>query len=87
MIKGCQKRVIQIKSPNSEIFEEAYLILKESEEEPSESDIVKEAERLLAESDAQGKERVRFFHKEECLFFLAGLFLSSVFFTVLQFFL
>ena len=48
MIKGCEKRVIQIKSPKSDIFEEAYLILKDCEKEAPTCDIVREAERLLS---------------------------------------
>ncbi len=88
MIKGCQKRVIQIKSPKSEIFEEAYFILKDTEkDEPAEFDIVREAERLLAESEQQGKRRRFSFGWDEVLFFGAGIFLAAIFFGVLLLFL
>jgi len=82
MIKGCEKRVIQIKSPKSDIFEEAYLILKDSDYEPPTCDIVREAERLLSESEEGAKHRFAFGWDEVC-FFLAGVFLAALFFGVL----
>ena len=82
MIKGCEKRVIQIKSPKSDIFEEAYFILKDSDCEPPTCDIVREAERLLSESEAGVKHRFSF-GWDEILFFLAGILMTALFFCVL----
>lgn len=82
MIKGCEKRVIQIKSPKSDIFEEAYLILKDTETEVPTCDIVREAERLLSESESGAKRRWAF-GWGEISFFLAGVFLAALFFGVL----
>ena len=82
MIKGCEKRVIQIKSPKSDIFEEAYLILKDCEKEVPTCDIVREAERLLSESEAGARRRLAF-GWGEISFFLAGVFLAALFFGVL----
>lgn len=88
MIKGCQKKVIQIKSPKSEIFEEAYFILKDTEEESDECDIVREAERLLEACHERETSHSRFrLGADELLFFLAGILLSGLFWGVLQLFL
>lgn len=52
MIKGCTKRVIVVKDVSSDIFEEAYFILRPSSEKnhkpQSRSDILKEANRIVA---------------------------------------
>ena len=86
MIKGCEKRVIHIKSPKSDIFDEAYLILKDCEEQVPACDIVREAERLLSESEAESRRRFSF-GMDEVLFFLAGVVLAALFFVVLMLFL
>ena len=82
MIKGCEKRVIQIKSPKSDIFEEAYFILKDVDSEVPTCDIVREAERLISESEARSRHRFAF-GWDEIGFFLAGVFLAAFFFAVL----
>jgi len=82
MIKGCEKRVIQIKSPKSDIFEEAYFILKDADYDPPTCDIVREAERLLSESEAGVKHRFSF-GWDEVFFFLAGILITAIFFSVL----
>lgn len=51
--KGCQKRIIMLKSTGSELFDEAYFILKErAEKSPhiTESDMVKEANRIISDN-------------------------------------
>ena len=51
MIKGCQKRMIHVKNTNSPYFEEAYFILKNDvDPEPSENDMLTEAQRIAEES-------------------------------------
>ncbi len=54
MLKGCQKRVIWVRNPESKWFDEAYFILSdspESEEKISkEHDMVKEANKIIAAS-------------------------------------
>ena len=71
--------MIQIKSPKSDIFEEAYFILKDSDYEAPTCDIVREAERLLSESESGARHRLAF-GWDEIAFFLAGVFLSVLFF-------
>ena len=82
LLKGCQKRIVQIKSMPSELFEEAYFILKPSGEKAAEDDIVKEAERLLKESLFQKKEKTFRVSWEDILVFLAGAALAVVIFCI-----
>lgn len=82
LLKGCQKRIVQIKSMPSELFEEAYFILKPSGEKAVEDDIVKEAERLLKESLFQKKEKTFRVSWEDILVFLAGAALAVVIFCI-----
>jgi len=51
--KGCQKRMIMLKNTGSEIFDEAYFILKEErvlKADTSENDMVREAGRIINEN-------------------------------------
>ena len=53
VMKGCQKRIIVMKNTGSNIFDEAYFILKDSAlRSPgiSEHDMVGEAARIIAEN-------------------------------------
>ncbi len=88
MIKGCRRKVVMVKSPNSEIFEEAYFILKEENEDGhSEYDIVKEADRLLSECREKGREKEKkkiSFGEVVC--FLTGVVITSVFWGILSLF-
>jgi len=51
--KGCQKRMIMLKNTGSEIFDEAYFILKEErvlKNGVTENDMVREAGRIINEN-------------------------------------
>ena len=52
MVRGCQKKIIYLKNTQSNIFEEAYFVIKDdlSCEKTEEYDMVKEANRILAEN-------------------------------------
>ncbi|MHC1695764.1 MAG: hypothetical protein AB9835_10970 [Eubacteriales bacterium] len=58
MIKGVSKKVIVIRDPQSELFEEAYFIIKTGKglSRPSEDDMVSEANRLISAYCASGGE-------------------------------
>ncbi len=51
LYKGCQKRMIMLKNTGSEIFDEAYFIIKDSAQRRgvSETDMVREANRIIEE--------------------------------------
>ena len=47
MIKGCQKKIVFLKDTESELFEEAYFVLKPTAVKRGEEDIVLEATRIV----------------------------------------
>ncbi len=47
MIKGIGKRVVVLTDPASKIYEQAIFILKQESDTPCETDLVKEAERII----------------------------------------
>lgn len=47
MIKGCQKSIIFLKNTGSELFDEAFVVVKSSAPQKKERDIVNEASRLI----------------------------------------
>ena len=50
MVRGCQKRIIYLKSTGSEVFDEAYFVVRdEALSNMGECDMVKEANRILDE--------------------------------------
>ncbi len=48
MIKGCSRKVIVIKNPESNLFEEAYFIVSPKESERQYGDFLAEANRIIA---------------------------------------
>ena len=58
MIKGCTKRVIVVKDVQSDVFEEAYFILRPQSEDKrrnaSESDFIAEANKIVTSRDCSG---------------------------------
>ena len=50
MVKGCQRQMVVIRCPADSIFESAHLILKNDAISSSGEDIVKQANRVIAES-------------------------------------
>ena len=57
MIKGCQKRIIQIKDTKSKLFEEAYFVLKKENVAVQGKDMVSEATRIIRQSAGQQQNR------------------------------
>ena len=80
VVRGCEKRIYYVKNPDSEIFDEAYLILRRQErgKRMSPRDIENEAMRIL--SSATGSERRPSNRRDRRLVkaFLAGALLSAV---------
>ena len=82
MIKGCSRRVIYMKNTDSEIFDEAYFVLRrrEEREEGRECDMVREAERIIRESMTEKKQKGR---QRSFYSFAMGLVCASIFYTLL----
>lgn len=51
MLKGIQKNVIVVKLTGSPCFEEAYFVTRVEKKEPKHGEMVKEANRIINESD------------------------------------
>lgn len=64
-MRGCQKRMIQIKNMSGGIFDEAYFILREDAGicGHSESDMVQEASRIIEENQITIRQKPRFYKK------------------------
>ncbi len=55
MLKGCQKRVIWVRNPESGWFDEVYFILSDNtDREISENNILKEANKIISSSPFAG---------------------------------
>ena len=72
MVRGCEKRIIHLKNPQSELFEEAIFLLKENPYTPQMSDIVAEANRILGEGEERRRRSVMPGGKGKMLFFFLG---------------
>ena len=62
MVRGCQRKVIFLKNTESEIFSEAYFIVDGRSPKVSETDMVREANRIIENNLAHttaSKEGVR----------------------------
>lgn len=48
MLRGCQKKIIVLKNTGSEMFEEAYFIIKPEFEDKSDFNIIEEATKIIS---------------------------------------
>ncbi len=58
MLRGCQRRVIHLKDPKSQLFDEVYFVIREQQEDPTpvaEKDMLREARRIIAENLPQSE--------------------------------
>lgn len=76
MIKGCHKNIVFLKDTGSELFDEAYFILKPNAKDKREADIISEATKIVNSLDDgnKNKERGRL---GKLIFFLAGAIIGS----------
>ena len=89
MYTGTQKKAIVLKNQKNCIFEEAYFILKDNISDIKESEMVREANRILKThilggyfyEETKPKEKAR--GKNSIICFLSGAFLSFVLCTAL----
>ena len=57
MVRGYQRRVVFLKNTGSALFDEAYFLMSErgQNNSPSESEMVKEANRIISENLTSGR--------------------------------
>jgi hypothetical protein len=74
-LKGCQKNVIMLKGTDSEIFEEAFFVLRRDVEldgKVGKSDMVNEAQRILNAHTSDGDIIIKGKKSKEVVSFAAG---------------
>ena len=57
MLKGIQKNVIAVRLTGSPCFEAAYFVIRSGRKEPRHGEMVREANRIISESDPQAVKR------------------------------
>ena len=83
MLKGCQKSIIMIKDTGSEIFDQAYFIIKDAEycAKLHKTDMIREANRIIEENllgvyfKSDKKKKSRVISSRMCFFF--GMFFGA----------
>ena len=90
MLKGCQKQIIVLRGTGSEIFEEAYFVLKKSKDGSSErpsgakadvrnAEMLLEANRILEDCRVGGKAKRRTSDPfRSAVFFSVGLIIGAL---------
>lgn len=86
MIRGLQKQIIQLSTPKSQYFEVVFFVLRPmiGSSKESEADMVREAQRILAEGTPRGKKTVKASEKrpipkkQKLSLFFFGLFCGCV---------
>lgn len=80
MLKGCEKRIVHVKSPENPLFEEAFFFLKNQNNFSSPpTELWREAERLVNQSlleNVQGEEKNLSNRLFYLLSFVVGAFLG-----------
>ena len=75
MIKGCQKRIILVRDTGSELFDEAYFILKKDIpcDDSIEGDIVRAATAIINQNSFPKSTKKTKKNRKSFLYFLLGL--------------
>ncbi len=81
MIKGCERRMIKIENPESELFESAYFILRQnapSAKKCKKDELLREAVRITdGKITENSRKRKRFERIVHIIFFAAGVLVSA----------
>ncbi len=78
MVKGCEKRLVRLKNPESRYVEDVFFILKDGVTDEG-ADLLSECERLLRDNTEEGLRRARLL---PLLSFLSGLAIGLALFLV-----
>ncbi len=85
MLKGCRKQMIVLRGTGSEIFDEAYFVLKKSDERKHYADGDRERKSMLLEANriieenrmGEGTHGKSYYLARYLLFFLSGILLGG----------
>lgn len=87
MIKGCERRMIKIENPESELFESAYFILRQNAPSPKKckkEELLREAVRITdGRLTENTKKRKKFERAVHMICFGAGAFVSAAVFGLI----
>ncbi len=72
MLKGIQKNMILVKLPRSSYFESAYFVLRSLGKEARPAEMVKEANKIIAESGLFAQKKGPSLRRERIAFFIYG---------------
>lgn len=83
-MRGCQRKIILLKGTDSQIFDEAYFLLRRGAETCKQEEIVREAQRIVDRNTT--RRRTKRIRVRDTVFFTVGMLLgicSSVLVTLL----
>lgn len=75
-MRGCQRKIILLKGTDSQIFDEAYFLLRRGAEHRNGEEIVREAQRIVDHNTT--RRRPRRVNVRDVLLFAAGVIFGAV---------
>lgn len=81
-MRGYQKRIIFLKHTGSRIFDEAYFLVNPACEEENENDMVLEANRIIEDNIASGRDEKKSLLGKNLFPFLLGVAAAGVVFAI-----
>lgn len=76
-MRGCERKIIMLKGTDSQIFDEAYFLLRRDIGDTEDSEgIVSEAQRIVAGNTI--RRRNKYSRKKEIVYFTVGLFIGII---------
>ena len=73
-MRGCERKIIMLKGTNSEIFDEAYFLIRRDFKEEKGAEIVREAQRIVDMNTTRRRARSK--RKSERIAFAVGVFVG-----------
>lgn len=74
MLRGCKRNMIVLRGTGSDLFEEAYFVVREEAERRSETDMLAEAERIINKNRSSRSNEMKKARLFSLFSFLFGLF-------------
>ena len=78
MLKGCQKRIVFLKDTGSELFDEAYFVIKAEYQNKSEGEFIQEATKIANSGKAEASVAKRSSFAFGFFLFSIGLFIGTL---------
>lgn len=69
-MRGCERKIILLKGTESQMFDEAYFLVRRGFEKRGSDEIVREAERIIDRNTTRKRQRIE---KKSIIFFFAGV--------------